>query len=78
MRECDCHFIDAVSIHFRIGYPSLMHLPSISLEWLARVRESRRQAQRKYARQHGWGEFLFVALLTRTLVRLIANFTKDL
>jgi hypothetical protein len=74
MRECDCHFIDGVSIHFRIGYPSLMHLPSPGLEWFARVRESRRRAQRKYARQHGWGEFLFVALVTRTLVRLIAEF----
>lgn len=71
MRICGALFLDRVSVHYRIGSPSLMHSPSPSAEQLQQEREGHRLMWANYRRDHGTLEFLALALLTRGLSKLL-------
>lgn len=71
MRACGAVFLDRPVLHYRIGYPSLMHAPNPPPAQLAEVREGHRRMQRKYRRDRGVLEFLLLALFARTVLRLL-------
>lgn len=71
MRTCGAFFLDRVSIHYRIGSPSLMHSPSPSAEQRRQEREGHGLMWTNYRRDHGTLEFLLLGLITRTLAKLV-------
>ena len=67
MRRYGARFLDRVALHYRIGFPSLMHAPDPAVSQIELQREGRRRMQAKYRREHGWFEFWALALFTRTM-----------
>jgi len=65
MRTCGADFIDEVVLHYRIGFPSLMHAPDPPPGQLQAQRAGRRRMQAKYRRAHGAPEFYALAAFTR-------------
>ena len=71
MRQCGAVFLDRPAVHYRIGYPSLMHCPDPPPEQLRLLRAARRHMQWKYRKERGPAEFYALALLSRTLLRVV-------
>jgi len=71
MRSYGALFLDRVSIHYRIGSPSLMHSPNPSAEQRRQEREGHRLMWTNYRRDYGIFEFFALALLTRALLKLL-------
>jgi glycosyltransferase involved in cell wall biosynthesis len=71
IRSFGALFLDRVSIHYRIGSPSLMHSPKTSAEQRRQEREGHRLMLANYRRDHGMLEFLALGLLTRALSKLV-------
>lgn len=69
MRECGAAFIDHVTLHYRIGFPSLMHAPRPPPEQIRAQHDGRRRMQAKYRSRYGVVEFYLLAALTRLIVR---------
>ena len=69
MRSCGAEFIDEVVLHYRIGFPSLMHSPDPPPEQLKAQRVGRRRMQAKYRHEYGALEFYALAAVTRFLVQ---------
>lgn len=67
MRSYGAHFLDRPALHFRIGFPSLMHAPDPSAAQHLLEREGRRRMRAKYRRDYGALEFFTLALFTRAL-----------
>lgn len=70
MRKYGACFVDRTALHYRIGYPSLMHSPNPPPAQLAMQREGRRRMRAKYRQEHGGLDFYTLALFTRAM-RLI-------
>lgn len=70
-RECGAAFIDEIVLHYRIGFPSLMHRPAPLLAQLEAQRAGRRRMQAKYLRRYGAAEFCVLAAFTRLVMRRI-------
>jgi hypothetical protein len=64
MRKYGAWFMDRTALHYRIGYPSLMHSRNPPPAQLELQREGRRRMRAKYLRQHGALEFHMLALFT--------------
>jgi hypothetical protein len=64
MRKYGAWFMDRTALHYRIGYPSLMHSRNPPPAQLELQREGRRRMRAKYRRQHGALEFHMLALFT--------------
>lgn len=71
MREFGSYFINTTVLKYRIGSPSLMHNPNRNTENLAEVRECCRRFRNKYRAEKGAIEFYALALLCRTVLKLI-------
>jgi len=71
MRGFGAHFMDRVTLRYRIGSPSLMHAPNPSAEQLREERECFRRLWGNYRRDRGSVEFLALALITRGLLRFV-------
>ncbi len=71
MRDSGALFLDRVTLKYRIGYPSLLHAPSLAPPQLRLLGEGRRLLLEKYKRDRGALEYLFLALLARTVLRVI-------
>jgi GT2 family glycosyltransferase len=71
MRECGVLFINSMAIRYRIGSPSLMHSPNKTEQQKQAERLGHRQMQTKYRNRYGALEFYGVALLTRTLLKVV-------
>jgi glycosyltransferase involved in cell wall biosynthesis len=69
MRTCGAEIIDDVVLHYRIGFPSLMHAPNPPPEQQQAQRAGRRRMQAKYRRAHGALEFYTLAAFTRFFVQ---------
>ena len=69
MRECGAAFVDDITLHYRIGFPSLMHAPNPSAEQVRAQRDGRRRMQAKYRSRYGVVEFYLLAALTRLVMR---------
>jgi GT2 family glycosyltransferase len=69
MRECGAAFIDEITLHYRIGYPSLMHAPDPPREQIEAQRDGRRRMQAKYRSSYGAVEFYMLAAATRLAMR---------
>lgn len=69
MRECGAAFIDEITLHYRIGYPSLMHAPDPPREQIEAQRDGRRRMQAKYRSSYGAVEFYMLAAATRLVMR---------
>ncbi len=65
MRRYGACFLDRTALHYRIGYPSLMHAPDPSAAQLREQREGRWRMRAKYRRDFGTLEFLALAAATR-------------
>ena len=71
MRDYGALFLDRTVLNYRIGSPSLMHDPNPDPAQVAEVREGCRQFRAKYRAQHGAAEFYALALLSRTLLKVL-------
>ena len=71
IRASGAHFIDRVALHYRIGYPSLMHAPNPPPEQREAERGGFRHMWSKYRRQHGLLEFYALAALTRLFLKYL-------
>ena len=71
MREAGAVFVDRVTLKYRIGYPSLLHAPSLSPETLALLGQGRRLLLDKYKRERGALEYFFLSLFARTLLKVV-------
>ena len=69
MRTCGADVIDDVVLHYRIGFPSLMHAPDPSPAQRQVQRAGRRRMQAKYRRAQGALEFYALAAFSRLLVQ---------
>jgi GT2 family glycosyltransferase len=69
MRECGAACMDDTSLHYRIGFPSLMHAAKPSAEQIQAQHDGRRLMQAKYRARYGVAEFYLLAAVTRILMR---------
>ena len=67
-RGFGAHFLDRVTLRFRIGTPSLMHTPDPSPKQKQAERDGARRVWSNYRRCYGTLEFLALAALTRLLL----------
>jgi hypothetical protein len=67
MRKYGACFVDQAALHYRIGYPSLMHSPNPPPAQLEMQREGRRRMRAKYRQEHGAFDFYSLALFTRAM-----------
>jgi GT2 family glycosyltransferase len=67
MRKYGACFVDQAALHYRIGYPSLMHSPNPPPAQRAMQSEGRRRMRAKYRQEHGALDFYTLALFTRAL-----------
>ena len=67
MRKYGACFVDQAALHYRIGYPSLMHSPNPPPAQLEMQCEGRRRMRAKYRQEHGAIEFYTLALFTRAM-----------
>ena len=70
-RGCGAHFLDRVTLRYRIGSPSLMHDPDPSPEQLQAERDGARRVWLNYRRCYGTLEFLALAALTRLFLKYV-------
>jgi cellulose synthase/poly-beta-1,6-N-acetylglucosamine synthase-like glycosyltransferase len=76
MRKYGTCFLDRTALHYRIGFPSLMHAPDPPPEQIRLQREGRRRMQQKYRQAYGAAEFYALALFTRAL-RIARSHTRS-
>ena len=67
MREFGAHFMDRVSLNYRIGTPSLMHAPRLSEHEEQQLRDGLRLMQAKYRDERGIIEFYTMKIFSRFL-----------
>jgi hypothetical protein len=64
MRTCGAHFMDRITLHYRIGSPSLMDAPDPPPEQRQAEQEGIRRMWSSYRRYHGPLEFIALAVFT--------------
>ena len=69
MRTAGACFVDRVTLHYRIGSPSLMHDPDPPPERLAAENDGRTQLWANYRQRYGAAEFLTLAALSRIVLK---------
>jgi glycosyltransferase involved in cell wall biosynthesis len=76
MRKYGACFVDQAALHYRIGYPSLMHSPNPPPAQHEMQCEGRRRMRAKYRQEHGAIDFYTLALFTRAMriVKYLINF----
>jgi GT2 family glycosyltransferase len=67
MRKYGARYVDRAALHYRIGYPSLMHSPNPPQAQLELQLEGRRRMRAKYRQEHGAFDFYSMALFTRAM-----------
>jgi glycosyltransferase involved in cell wall biosynthesis len=67
MRKYGAWFVDRAALHYRIGYPSLMHSPNPPRAQIELQRDGRRRMRAKYRLEHGALDFYALALFTRAM-----------
>lgn len=67
MRKYGAWFMERPALHYRIGYPSLMHSPNPPPAQIELQREGRRRMRAKYRQEHGAIDFCALALFTRAM-----------
>jgi glycosyltransferase involved in cell wall biosynthesis len=70
IREFGAHFINRVTLRYRIGSPSLMHSPNPDESQLRHQCAGRRRMQAKYRKERGAPEFYALAAFTRTVLKI--------
>jgi GT2 family glycosyltransferase len=75
MRKYGACFVDHAALHYRIGYPSLMHSPNPPPAQHEMQCEGRRRMRAKYRQEHGAIDFYALALFTRAM--RLAEFCID-
>jgi hypothetical protein len=70
MRRFGTFYMDRVSLHYRIGTPSLMHSPNPSEVQLRDEREGHRLIHSKYRRERGRLEYYALQGFTRALLKI--------
>jgi glycosyltransferase involved in cell wall biosynthesis len=71
IRQCGTFFLDRAAINYRIGSPSLMHSAEPTQIQKQEQRLGHQQMQLKYLKRYGTIEFYALALLTRTLLKIL-------
>jgi GT2 family glycosyltransferase len=70
MRHFGAFYLDRVSLHYRIGSPSLMHSPHPPESQLRDEREGHRLIHSKYRRERGLLEYYALQSFTRILLKI--------
>jgi glycosyltransferase involved in cell wall biosynthesis len=68
MREFGAYFLDRVTLHYRIGSPSLMHAPVLSEREVQQHLAGARRMTAKYRSERGPAEFYVMKGLSRLVV----------
>jgi len=68
MREFGACFLDRVTLHYRIGSPSLMHAPVLSEREVQQALEGARHMTTKYRKERGQFEFYVMKGLSRLVL----------
>jgi hypothetical protein len=71
MRRFGVHFIDQVSLKYRIGFPSLMHASALTERDQQQLQEARMHTNSKYVRDLGMAEFYALKLFARGFLRFL-------
>jgi glycosyltransferase involved in cell wall biosynthesis len=69
-RTCGVHFMDRITLHYRIGSPSLMHSPVPPPEQRDAELEGDRHLRKKYREDHGLLEFFALRVAARLFLRV--------
>jgi glycosyltransferase involved in cell wall biosynthesis len=77
MRKYGAHFLQRVSLRFRIGRVSMMHSPDRTEGQKRLQHDGRRRTQEKYKRAHGIFEFYALALFARTILRWMVYLSES-
>jgi glycosyltransferase involved in cell wall biosynthesis len=67
IRNYGARFFNGVSLHYRIGYPSLMHAGTPSAEQVALERKGNKLLKQKYMNTHGRLEYYALKAATKAL-----------
>jgi glycosyltransferase involved in cell wall biosynthesis len=76
IREFGAHFIDRVTLNYRIGSPSLMHAPKLSEREVRELREGLRRMHEKYRAERGATEYYAMKTFTRLAVAPLVSMLK--
>lgn len=71
MRACGAKFTDRVTLHYRIGNPSLLHSPDPRPGQKAQELAGRQRIWQNYRQNHGPMEFFALAGFARTMLRYV-------
>jgi glycosyltransferase involved in cell wall biosynthesis len=71
IREFGALFLDRLALHYRIGYPSLMHSSHPPPSQVRLQQEGRRAMQRKYLQKWRMLEFCLLLIFSRTGLKLL-------
>jgi glycosyltransferase involved in cell wall biosynthesis len=69
-RTCGVHFMDRITLHYRIGSPSLMHSPDRPQEQRDAELEGDRRLREKYRKCHGPLEFFALRVAARLFLKV--------
>jgi glycosyltransferase involved in cell wall biosynthesis len=67
IRRYGARFLNRVSLHYRIGYPSLMHAAAASAEQMTLEQKGNRLLKEKYMKAHGRLEYYALKAATKVL-----------
>ncbi len=71
VRKFGAHYEDRVSLHYRIGAPSLMHAPVLSEADVRDLGYSRRRTQAKFFSEYGALEYYILKLFNKFVLRTL-------
>jgi glycosyltransferase involved in cell wall biosynthesis len=71
IRRFGAHFMDRVSIRYRIGSPSLMHAPKLAEEDIRDIERGRRRTQSRFRSEQGAAEYYILKLFAKTVLRMV-------
>jgi glycosyltransferase involved in cell wall biosynthesis len=72
MRQFGAHFMNRVTLKYRIGSPSLMHAPKLSERERQQLREGIRRMHAKYRAERGAVEFYAMKIFLRLILPCIS------
>lgn len=68
MRQFGAHFMNRVTLKYRIGSPSLMHAPKLSEGEIQQLRDGIRRMLAKYRAERGAAEFYAMKIFSRLIL----------
>jgi len=71
IRKCGAYYDDHVSLHYRIGSPSLMHAPELTEADVRDLDYARRRSQAKFLSEYGAIEYYALKSFNKLVLRML-------